>query len=217
MTENPDKAEALREEILAEARRQGEDMVSRARYDAEVSLAGAAVEADKAGRERLDRAREEAARRRETILATVPVETGRIEAERIETLLESVREEARRRLLAHAGFEYRESLVALASHAISRMAGLAFVVKVAEEDRSILDDGAAGEIGRRTGRDGAAITISGEPGLTEGGVVVEDGEARQVWDNRLAKRLERMWPELRRYVAMEASFIPKKAAGEGGP
>ena len=116
MTTNADSAGILREEILAEARRVSEEIVNRARQDAEALLADAAVEADMVREEQLDRARAEAARRRELILATVPVEAGRMRVGRIESLLESVHEEARQRLLAHDGFEYREAVITLAAH-----------------------------------------------------------------------------------------------------
>jgi vacuolar-type H+-ATPase subunit E/Vma4 len=207
MTTNQNSTEILSEEILADARREGEEIVIRARRDAEVFLTGAVAEADQVRQDRLDHARAEAARQSELILATVTVETGRLRAARIETLLESVYEEACQRLLAREGFEYRETVIGLASHAISLMAGAAFVAKVSEADRTILGDGLADEIARRVGRP-VSITVSHEPDITGGGVVVEDAEARQVWDNRLAKRLERLWPELRRQIAVEASFVP---------
>jgi vacuolar-type H+-ATPase subunit E/Vma4 len=211
--------EVLREEILADARREGEEIVIRARRDAEVILTGAVAEAERVRQEQLDRARAEAARQSALILATVTVETGRLRAARVEALLESVYEEACRRLLAREGFEYRETVVGLASHAISQMAGVGFVVKFSEADRTILGDDLAGEIAHRVGRP-VSIAVLHEPGITEGGVIVEDVEARQVWDNRLAKRLERLWPELRRQIAVEASFVPAHinvdhAAGTG--
>jgi vacuolar-type H+-ATPase subunit E/Vma4 len=215
MTTNQNSTEILREEILVDARREGEEIVSRARQDAEVFLTSAAAEADQVRQERLDYAREEAARQNALILATVTVETGRLRAARVEALLESVYEDACQRLLAHEGFEYRETVIALASHAISQMAGVGFVVKLSEADRTILGDDMAGEIAHRVGRP-VSITISHEPGITGGGVVVEDTDARQVWDNRLAKRLERLWPELRRQIAVEASFVPKTGSGGDG-
>jgi vacuolar-type H+-ATPase subunit E/Vma4 len=46
------------------------------------------------------------------------------------------------------------------------------------------------------------------------GVIVEDAEGRQMWDNRFLKRLERMWPELRRHIAVQVSFVP--GTGSGG-
>ena len=208
--------EVLREEILAAARREGEEIVSRARQDAEVFLTSAVGEAERIRQEQLDQARAEAARQSELILATVTVETGRLRAARVEALLESVYEEACQRLVAREGFEYLETVIGLASHAISQMAGDGFVVKLSEADQTILGDGLAEEIAHRVGRP-VSITISYEPGITEGGVIVEDTEARQVWDNRLVKRLERLWPELRRQVAVEATFVPKTGSGGDGP
>lgn len=216
MTMDQNSTEVLREEILAAARREGEEIVSRARQDAEVFLTSAVAEADRIRQERLDQARAEAARQSELILATVTVETGRLRAARVEALLESVYEEACQRLVAREGFEYLETVIGLASHAISQMAGDGFVVKLSEADQAILGDGLAEEIAHLVGRP-VGITISYEPGITEGGVIVEDTEARQVWDNRLVKRLERLWPELRRQVAVEATFVPKTGSGGDGP
>jgi vacuolar-type H+-ATPase subunit E/Vma4 len=216
MTMDQNSTEVLREEILAAARREGEEIVSRARQDAEVFLTSAVGEADRLRQERLDQARAEAARQSELILATVTVETGRLRAARVEALLESVYEEACQRLVAREGFEYLETVIGLASHAISQMAGDGFVVKLSEADQTILGDGLAEEIAHRVGRP-VSITISYEPGITESGVIVEDTEARQVWDNRLVKRLERLWPELRRQVAVEATFVPKTGSGGDGP
>ena len=184
MTTNQNSTEILREEILADARREGEEIILRARQDAEAFLTNAAAEADQVRQERLDQARAEAARQSELILATVSVETGRLRAARVEALLESVYEEARQRLLAREGFDYQETVIALAADAIRQMAGDAFVVKLSEAEQTILGDGLAEEIARRVGRP-VNITISYEEDITGGGVVVEDAEARQVWDNRL--------------------------------
>lgn len=216
MTIDQNSAEVLRDEILVDARKEGEEIVIRAKRDAEVFLTNAAAEADQIRQARLDKARAEAAHQSALILATVPVETGRLRSARIEAMLESVRKEAHQRLLAREGFEYREAVIALASHAINQMAGTVFVAKVSEEDHAILGDGLAEEITRAVGRP-VSITISQEPGITGGGVVVEDAEARQVWDNRFAKRLERLWPELRQQIAVEATFVPKKGSGGDGP
>ncbi len=216
MTMDQNSTEVLREEILAAAQREGEEIVSRAKQDAEVFLTSAVGEADRIRQERLDQARAEAARQSELILATVTVETGRLRAARVEALLESVYEESCQRLVAREGFEYLETVIGLASHAISQMAGDGFVVKLSEADQTILGDGLAEEIAHRVGRP-VSITISYEPGITESGVIVEDTEARQVWDNRLVKRLERLWPELRRQVAVEATFVPKTGSGGDGP
>jgi vacuolar-type H+-ATPase subunit E/Vma4 len=213
MTTNQDSAAVLREEILAEAQRESEGILTRARQYAEDVLATATAAAKKAREEHLDRARAEAARRRELILATVSVEAGRLRVARVESLLESVHEEARRRLLVHDGFKYREAVITLAALAASHMEGVAFVVKVSEADRALLGDGLAEEVTHRVGRSALNVTVSYESDVTGDGVIVEDAEGRQMWDNRFLKRLERMWPELRRQIAIQASFVPKTGSG----
>jgi vacuolar-type H+-ATPase subunit E/Vma4 len=213
MATNQDSAGILRDEILAEAQRESEGILTRARQYAEDVLATAAVDAKKAREGRLDGARAEAALRRELILATVPVEAGRLRSGRIESLLESVHEEARGRLLARDDFRYREAVITLAALAASHMEGVAFVVRVSEGDRTLLGEGLAKEMAHRVRRSSLNVTVAYDPEITGGGVVVEDAEARQTWDNRLVERLERMWPELRRQIAIEASFVQKTESG----
>ena len=211
-TLNQNSQEALCEEILADARRQSEQVICRAQQEAGALIAKAAADAEKARHERLDLARAEATRRKELILARVPVETGRLRAVRIEGLLQAIYAEARRRLAARYDFDYRRTLVVLAAEAISRMSGGAFVVKLSVADYAALGDGLAQEIALRAGRSSLSITISEEPTITESGLIVQDGEGRQVWDNRLAARLERLWPELRRQIAVQSSLVTEAVA-----
>jgi vacuolar-type H+-ATPase subunit E/Vma4 len=216
MTTNENSTEKMREEILADARREGEEIMLRARQEAELSLTSAAAEADRLRKEGIDQARAEASRRGELILATVPVEAARLRGARIEALLESVCEEARQRLQAHEGFDYRETVIIIAADAIEQMAGDAFSVKLSDAEQTILGDGLAREIAHRVGRS-VNINVLYKEEITGGGVVVEDAEVRQVWDNHLLKRLERLWPELRQQIAVKASFVPKTVSGGNGP
>ncbi len=216
MTSNPNSPEVLSEEILADARRESDEIIRRARQEAEALLARAAAEADKARQERLNAARAEAARRSELILATVPVEAGRRRSARVEALLESVYAEVSRQLLARDGFDYRATLIDLAAEAMGRMAGQTFVLKLATADRKAAGDGLRGDVARRTGRSADAITISNENTIAGGGVIVEQTEGHQVWDNRLTARLERLWPELRRQIAMQTSLIAGGGTAGGG-
>ena len=202
----------MREEILTGARREGENIALHAKQDAEVIVSNATAEADRLRQGHLNQARVGASRRSELILATVSVETGRLRAARIEALLESVCEEARRRLQAREGFDYRETSIVLSVHAIKQMAGDTFVLKLSEAEQTILGDGLIEEIARRVERS-VNITALYDEETAGCGIVVEDAEGRQVWDNHLLKRLERLWPELRRQIAVEASFIPKTGSG----
>ena len=214
-TPNQNSPELLREEILADARRQSEEITRRAQQEVEALLTKATGEADKALRERLDQAHAEAARRKELILATVPVEAGRLRLARVESLLESVHEEIRRRLVARDGFDYRKTLITLAAEAMAQMPGSAFVIRLSATDCAAAGDGLAEGIARHVGRSPLNITISNDATLTEGGVIIEDADGRQVWDNRLLARLERLWPELRRQIAVQTELVVEsKPAGD---
>jgi len=212
-TPSQNAPEILREEILADARRQSDDIIHRAQQESEALLAKATVEAGELRKERLDQARAEAARRKELILATVPVEAGRLRAARVEELLESVHEEVRRRLTTRDGFDYRESVAALAAEAIKQMHGSAFIVKLSAADRAAFGDELAREIAHRAGRS-LSLTISNDAALKESGAIIADAEGRQLWDNQLLTRLERLWPELRRQIAVQTALVTEsKPAG----
>lgn len=216
MTEQ-NATERLREEILAEAKKKGEEIIMRAKQDAEAHIKNAVSEAERLRQMILEQAHKEAERQSELILATVPVETGRLRAARIESLLESIRDEASKRLRNHDGFPYYETLITLASHAINNMVGNAFVVKVyGSEKNDMAEKSLSEEIARRVGRQ-VQINISYQQGSSGDGVIIEDAEGRQVWDNRLLEKLNRLWPELRRQIALEAGFVPKKTKGGENP
>ncbi len=199
--------EVLREEILADARQQSEQILGKARQDAESLIAKAVAEAEKAHKERLDAARAEAARRKELILSTVPVEAGRRRSARIEALLQAIHDDAHERLLSRDGSDYRETLVVLSVDAVRRMNGNAFVVKLSPSDRASFGAGLAEEIARRDGRSPLTITLADDPSITGGGVIVQDVEGQHVWDNRLAARLERLWPQFRLQIAVQAGLV----------
>jgi vacuolar-type H+-ATPase subunit E/Vma4 len=202
-------------EILAEAQRESEQLVRRARNEADAVLAQAEAEGSRLRKEGLAQATTKAARRKELILATVPMEAGRERSATIEALLQSICEQARQRLLARQGFDYRATIIALASEAISRMAGDTFVVKLLPADRIALGNGLAEAITTRLGRSPLSITIADEPVITEGGLVVQDAQGRQTCDNRLTTRLERLWPELRRQIANRLSLVGENSAPGG--
>ncbi len=212
--QNP--AEILCAEILADARRASAEIIQHAQQEAEVLLFNAAAEADQAKQARLDAAQEEAIRRRDLMRATLPVEAGRLRAARVEALLESVHDEVRRRLAAREGFDYRETMVALAAAAMIRMPGSDFVVKVSAADRGAWGDELAGEIARRVGRSPLNVTMEGDSAATDGCLIIQDGEGRLRWDNNPAARLERLWPELRRQIAIQTSLIREHNAAGGG-
>jgi vacuolar-type H+-ATPase subunit E/Vma4 len=231
-----DSQQVLREEILAEARRQSERILKHGRDDAEETVAKARAAAAKEHQDLLQAAKAEAVRRRELALATVPVEAGRRRAARIEEILQSIREEARRRLLARVGFDYREVLTVLAAEAIGRMDGHRFVLELASADRQAFGDAWVQEVGRRVAamratsaqaaslmaaaagpeseRVSLEVRLAAEPADIQGGVRIRDVEGRQVWDNSLGARLERLWSAMRRQIAVETSLVGGGKASE---
>lgn len=214
ITPEPNSPDALSEAILAEGGRERDEIIRRAQQESGLTLATAVAEADKIRREQLDSARAEAARRGELILATIPVETGRLRSARIEGILESVHEEARRELQA-CKLDGHKIVVTLAIEAIHRMPGTDFILKISTADHAVFGDKLAEEICQRAGRSLLNITIAADSTVTDAGVVVESADGFQIWDNRLLPRLERLWPELRRQIAAQTPLVGKSERAGG--
>lgn len=211
--ETTEPQRVLTEEILADARRQAERILARARRDAQDTTGKAKEAAEKDRAERLAAARAEAARRAQLVLATLPVETGRMRAAHVEKQLEAVHDAVRRRLGGREGFDYRQAVTGLAVEAASRLASDAVVLKLSEADRQAFGAELAEEVRRGVGRDGLQVTVAPEGAAIEGGVIVSDAAGRLAWDNSLAGRLDRLWPALRREIAARTSLVPADPAG----
>lgn len=198
--QNP--AEPLCEEIIAAARRAADEALRAAKAQAGEILSKAAADAEKERAEKLSQARAGAARQSDLILATVPVEVARMKAARIELLLGAVLDDVRQQLAVRDRTNEREVAIALATEALMRMSGDEFVLKVSSRP----DDAALDEIKRRVGRPELRIRIE-ESAEVGAGVIVQDVEGRQIWDNRLVARLDRMWPEIRRQIALQTKLV----------
>lgn len=205
-TEN--SAETLCREILADAQRESEQMLSAARQEAEDLLAKSVSETEKERAVRLDLAQSEASRRKELILATIPVEANRLRFARIEALLDDIREEVLQCLESRKGFDFRESVISLAAYAVNMMAGEEFIVRLSPEDRDLLGERLAEEITQHVERQPARVSVLYDSTVADGGPIIEDTEGHQVWDNHLSARLERLWPELRMRIALGLSLVP---------
>lgn len=210
--QNP--SDALCAEIIAQGRRESDEI--RRRAEAEVSSLKAAAnsEAERIRRETLEAARAKAARRKETILTTVTVERRRMYSARVETLLETVRHEIQNRL-AIANSQNRETIIALAADAICRMPEEVLVLEIFGDGVPKDTAGLAEEIRRRTGRSGLKLEIATNASPAGSGVIIRDVARTQLWDNRLSSRLERFWPELRRQIAAFEGLDGKNNTAEG--
>jgi vacuolar-type H+-ATPase subunit E/Vma4 len=201
-------SESLCTAILGQAQQAGQEVLRAARRQAELLTAQANTEAQQFQEAELSRIRIEAGRRRDLALATVPLELERERRAMIESELNSIHERARAELAARRGFDYRAAIVALAAEAIHQMAGEAFVVKLLPEDFPALEQDLVEAIQARLGPPQLTMALLADPALTGGGVMVQDPAGRQLYDNRLPIRLERLWPELRRQIVRR--FFPEK-------
>ncbi len=207
--------ELLCGEILAQARAEGGEILRLAEAEAANILKRAGDDAQKARSGILEAAAAEAARGKELILAAVPIEEARLRSAKIEALLQTIREEAGRRLLSppDGAAERKRILTELAAEAVSRMAEGPVALKLSPAD--FREHGAvlAGAVARLAARPEREISVTGDPSVADGGIMAGDAQGRQVWDNRISSRLERMWPELRRLVAVKTGLA---AAGPAG-
>lgn len=211
---NPDPQNVLRMEIIADAKRHADRALGHAQRQSEELRNKGRAQVEQETRDRLEAARRQADSRRELILAGVAIEAARRRSARIESTLGGVLDEARQRLLAHQGFDYRDALARLAAEAVSRMAGTNFALQLSEADRAALGDGLAEGVRRRVGREGLQVTVAAEAAKIDGGVIVRDAEGRQVWDNSLRARLDRFWPILRREIGVRTSLAGRSAEKE---
>jgi vacuolar-type H+-ATPase subunit E/Vma4 len=198
----------LREEILADARRQAGEAAQRAKKEAEAIVTKARIEAENDRRIQAQAAQVEAKRRRDLTLATIPVVVGRRRADCIESALNQIRDEAARQLEARAGFDYRQAVIRLTATALAQMDGNRFILVVSDADNQALGQGWVEEVSRQSGRSGLELSTASAKTKNQAGVLIRDAEGRQVWDNTLLARLERLWPALRRELAVATRLVP---------
>lgn len=207
--------EVLREEILADAVRQAERMVRKAEREAKALVAKVTDESEQERRQKLAAAEAAAERQRILTLATVPIEIARARATRVERELLQLREQVRERLRARQGLDYGEVLAQLAAEAVARMDGDSFVLELSADDLRDFGPALAAAVPARAGRPQVSLTVSDVPAKIEGGVLVRDPQGRQVWDNSLAARLDRLWPQLRNRIAQYLG-LDTRAEPSGG-
>jgi len=198
--------EVLRDEILADAQRQATRLIRKAEREAKAIVDKAISESQQERDGKLAAARAEADRKRMLALATVPVEIGRMRAARIEKELGAIRDQARARLRAREGFDYRKTLEVLAAEALARMEGDTFILALSEQDCRQFAARLPEPVQKRARRPHLTVTIDDQPAPISAGVVVRDPPGRQVWDNSLEARLDRLWPLLRSQIAAHMGF-----------
>jgi vacuolar-type H+-ATPase subunit E/Vma4 len=210
----PHPTDVLCAEILAEARRESEVILRHAQSEAGRVLAAGNAEAEKIEHEQIEQARVEAARREGMVLASIAVEASRIRAAHIEKLLESIRQEIQRHLSA-GDLDRHAVVVTLATEAIRQMSGNDFILKICPADQAAFGEDIIGKIAGRARRSPLNLIVTADAAVTNG-IIIESANGLQVWDNRLTARLERLWPELRRQIAIQAALVAENTSMGGG-
>ncbi len=213
-TPDQNPQDVLRQEIIGDARRQAERTLRRARQDAEAIIARAEADSSRERARLLDQARAGAERRTALVLAKVPVETGRMRSARIESLLQDIHDEARRRLKARDGVCSREDLIRLAAEAARGMEGVHFVLQLPAAARLMLGDAWLPEVSRLAGKPDLDVQLAADLADDDAGLILRDRAGRQIWDSRLAVRLTRMWPALRVETALLTALLEPVSPAE---
>lgn len=188
--------EVLRESVLAAARREAAALAAAAEREAAALLASARAGAGADGRALAAAAKTRGARERAALLSSVPAEAALLRALRLEALLENIRARAAALL---AGGSAAPDLAALAAEAAAGIGGRSFVLTSAPGSGLAA---LAGEIERRAGLGALELAFEEDPAAGPG-VTARSADGSRRWDNTLAARLERRWPELRRRLGAE--------------
>ena len=212
-----DGSELLRREIMDEASRQKFEILRRAREAADQSVAAAEQAAAQLLEEKLAWARAEAQRRADAMLAAALVESTRMRSARTEDLLQGFYDKALEQLRSRNGAAGREVIVALTTEALTRMAGDAFVLRLSTHDLAALGGGLSEEIRQRAAQPLLNLEVSEDPSAANGDWILQDREGRQLWELGLETRLERLWPQLRRQVAVHAQLTASDQPATGQP
>jgi vacuolar-type H+-ATPase subunit E/Vma4 len=135
-------------------------------------------------------------------------------AQRVEQELLALCDRVRAKIKQRQWEDYDAILLGLASEAISSMEGDSFILELGKKDRETHGQRLVAAA-QQAGRADITVTLGDQPAKIESGVIVRDVAGRQVWDNSLEARLERMWPLLRSQIA-ERLGIQSNAAPSGG-
>jgi vacuolar-type H+-ATPase subunit E/Vma4 len=130
----------------------------------------------------------------------------------MEALLETIHAAARETVAAMGADELRPALLGLSLEAARQLDGPRLRVKLSPRDHASCGADLGRSLAGLLDRPCADIEVVAVASQLDPGPVVEDQVGRQVWDNRLLARLERLWPALRRELAAKLFAQPTGAA-----
>lgn len=201
--------EKLVKTIIEGAQQEAEKVISKAREKADELVRKAVAEARRKAEAEAEvivkTAKDEALRRRRSDVAKARMDSMRMVLDVKEKLIESVAEEAKKKILEMAGSEeYKASLKAMIEEAIRVLGGGVIELVLNERDMKLGIDlhSIAKKLSNELGRK-VELKLSSEPGRFLGGVVARSLEAGIEVDYTVEGILERKWKELRVKVAKQ--------------
>ena len=203
---NPNATEALREEILQDARRKARRTLQRAHKQVARTEKRAAEAASSTHKRVLEEAADRAGRLRRNTLASVETEVKRERLKARQRVVDEIYQAALERLRRLPDDRSASALRELIVEGVLEMAGEGFEVHVAHGQQKLLTDellsDAAGEVQRRSARQ-VRLSRGDRIGSTAvlGGAIVVSADGKQMVDNTFEGRLKRMKSKLRLVVA----------------
>ena len=133
--------------------------------------------------------------------AGVDIEIAKRRLARQEEVIQSIFKEAMTRLSDKSSYNYRRSVINLASYAINKMEGNDLIIRLQKSDEAFADDSFIHAIQEQVKGKPVNLKISSNAPSITAGVLVESADGRQVYDNSFEKRLKRLQDRLRKNVA----------------
>lgn len=199
---NEKAQQILAEEIVEDARKRAERTIARTQAEVEKIVAQARADAEAQAKKIRTEAEQRARRKAEMIVRMVDQEVARRKLRAREAVVQQVLDEAKKRLDAMSGDEYKRSLIQLAAAAMREMPCEEFLVHVSTQaEDHIAPAWLVAEMGKALSEHGrkALIQVELRADLPKG-VVVKSVDGRLQWDNTFDTRLKRLRAGLRRRI-----------------
>ncbi len=193
MSEAP-QFERLRRAILEQARQDAHQVLEQAEVQAEALLHRATVQAEQAAQQQLTAHKQKIAQELEQGSAQAQLEAQMFLLEQREVLLQRVLADATEQLASVAAWpNYPELAVSLTRDALGHLHAPEVVLEADPQTQRALDAAVLEALGAEFG-----VTVTVAPSLVEGlGVIARTPDGHRRYDNTLAARLERLYPQLR--------------------
>lgn len=190
-----ERTKVIVEDILLEAKKKAQEIVERARKEADVILQSAEVSGREEAEAKIRETKQRAEQLRRERLMREKLETRKKVLEKRENILNSILEEAKKELMEFSRSKQYQKWIEKEIEAVAEELGGEFVVDVREEDRGLLER----LLPKLRGR-GMSVQL-GSTIRCLGGFVARTKDGREMIDCTFDARISRAWDDLRIKVA----------------